>query len=188
MLHRYYGSKSGRFINRAFFSRNWGMHPCGDDAAKDLHQRIIEVEFLLKRLIYQPLHLHTAQFQVFMPACKRWGTIRGGVWVSGGGAPKGADVLQFPPQSYPGLLAKQSFHQRLSGRWFRGSLCVPFLGCQHNFLGTIMGKMRLLPNSALLVSTRPNPSPHPPDHPPIHDIATMIETHTNNKAGNLDAG
>ena len=186
MLHRYYGSKSGRFINGAFFSGNWGMHPCGDDAAKDLHQRIIEVENLLKRLIYQPLHLHTAQFQVFMPACKRWGTIRGGVWVSGG-APKGADVLQFPPQSYPGLLAKQSFHQRLSGRWFRGSpLCaVSWLSTQ--LLGHKMGKMRLLPNSALLVSTRPNPSPHPPNHPPIHDIATMIETHTD-KAGNLDAG
>ena len=94
-MHCYYGSKSGRFINGAFFSRNWGMHPCGDDAAKDLNQRIIEAEilaeflaeFLLKRLIYQPLHLHTAQFQVFMPACKRrWATIRGGVWVSVGGA------------------------------------------------------------------------------------------------------
>ena len=99
-----------------------GDAPCGDDAAKDLHQRIIEASFLaeifLKRLIYQPLHLHTAQFQVFMPACKLWGTIRGGVWmsaevsggapleVSGGGRLRVPTVCSFPAAVVPRTLGE----------------------------------------------------------------------------------
>ena len=97
-------------------------------------------EIFLKRLIYQPLHLHTAQFQVFMPACKCLGTIRGGVWVSAevsGGAPKGADVLQFPPQLFHGLSAKQPFCRRLLAQqwWFRVS---PL--CATSWLSTKLGQ------------------------------------------------
>ena len=130
-------------------------------------------EIFLKRLIYQPLHLHTAQFQVFMPACKRWGTIRGGVWVSAevsggaplevsGGAPKGAVVLQFPRRSCSTDSRRSSRSVADSRRSVGGSVvppCVPLLGCQDQHTAK-MGKTGQLPHSTLLVSTRPNQFPH----------------------------
>ena len=96
MLHRYDGCKSGLHINGAYLVEI-GMHPCGDDAGQDLHQRIIGASFSAEIFHSAASNIKFTNHPTFIWAnpkflCQRVKTLGnhpGGVWLTSAEAPLG---------------------------------------------------------------------------------------------------